>query len=99
MTEFVTKYLCPFCNAKIRAELFNSTYGCETGCEYVNVEVECPECKKVVWSSGTFGYYETEQEEAEYRDDFMQDFAEALDQIIKEKGFPTPESEGEKTRS
>jgi len=85
VSEFETKHICPFCNTRISGEIYNGTYGCDSGCDYVTVEVECPECEKVVWSSGRFGSYENEEEEAEDRDEFMQEFAKALEEIVRSK--------------
>lgn len=87
--------LCPFCNTKLDEELYNGTYGCDTGCEYVSVEVECPECHKVVWSSGSFGYYENKDEKAEYRAEFMEQLAEELQRIAPDRLSQPPNPEKE----
>lgn len=75
------KLICPFCNAELYEEMYNGTYGCETGCEYVTVEIECPKCKKIVWSSGTFGLYEDKEEREEYREEFLLEFAKEIERI------------------
>lgn len=79
------KLLCPFCSAEMREELYNSAYGCDTGCEYVRIEIECDNCKKVTWDSGTFGSYENKTEKDEYREDFMEEFAKELNKIAADR--------------
>ena len=71
--------LCPFCNHQLDEELYNGAYGCDTGCEYVSIEIECPNCHKILWDSGTFGYYGNRDEKAEYRAEFVEEFAEWLE--------------------
>lgn len=72
------KQLCPFCSHALDEELFNGVYGCDTGCEYVRMEIECPNCHKVAWDSGSFGSYDNKEEKAEYRAEFMDEFAKWL---------------------
>ncbi|HEU5187939.1 MAG TPA: hypothetical protein VFT87_05570 [Candidatus Saccharimonadales bacterium] len=85
MSDKQAKLLCIFCNAELYEEMFNSAYGCETGCEYVRIEIECPNCKKVVWDSGTFGSYENQQEREEYREEFLEEFAREIEKIKARK--------------
>lgn len=73
--------LCPFCNSPVDVEMFNGMYGCDTGCDYVRFEVECPSCKSTIYDSGTFGDYTTPEEEAEYYEEFMTEFAEEVQRI------------------
>jgi hypothetical protein len=69
------KIQCPKCLAEIEIEtgyvwagdpntLANGVYGCDTGCEYVTLNIEC-ECG-FTHEKGTFGYYENEEEAREY---------------------------------
>jgi hypothetical protein len=60
-------------------------YGCDTGCEYVRIEIECPNCNKVNWSSGEFGDFGDEQEKEVYRQDFMKEFARELELVAKDR--------------
>ncbi len=49
----ICKMICPFCSKPFTGEMleaYNGTYGCDTGCEYLTVEVECNNCKKIVYS-------------------------------------------------
>lgn len=80
-----SKSLCPFCNAELSEELYNSVYGCESGCEYVRIEIECPACHKVTWNSGDFGYYDDDVEKEEYREEFMEEFAKEMLRLRGEK--------------
>ena len=75
--------VCPFCNAELEEDMFDSTYGCDTGCEYITIEIECPDCGKVMWRSGEFGSLEgiTEEEKQETHDRFMQEFVKELERI------------------
>lgn len=81
----MSKIICPFCNSELSGELFNGIYGCDTGCEYVRVEVECPKCQKVNWDSGTFGYFENDEEKQEYREEFMAELAKELKRLAPER--------------
>lgn len=76
------KLLCPFCNAKLEEELYDGTYGCDTGCDYVRFEVSCPGCGKMIYQTGDFGFIEGDSKaETEYREQFMAEFAEAVQKI------------------
>lgn len=79
--------LCPFCSGALDEELYSGVYGCDTGCEYVRVEIECPHCHGVTWDSGSFGSADTVEERAEYLEDFRAEFHEAMLQIAKERGI------------
>ena len=51
------------------AFLFNGVYGCDSGCEYVTLEVGCP-CGW--WAQeGAFGYYESDEDVDEYLDEIL----------------------------
>lgn len=76
---------CPFCNAKLYEEMLNSVYGCDTGCEYVRIEIKCQNCNKIVWNSGTFGDYDDEESRQEYREEFMEEFSKHLEKLMQEK--------------
>lgn len=79
--------LCPFCNGKVETEMYNGTYGCDTGCDYIRFEVRCPGCHRGIYSTGCFGEFaETEKDDynrsrESYYSDFMEDFAEAVQRI------------------
>lgn len=80
--------LCPFCNGIVDIDMYNGTYGCDTGCDYVRFEVHCPHCHRMIYQTGTFGEFggDTEDEEylpsaKHYRDQFMAEFAEAVVKI------------------
>jgi Zn-finger nucleic acid-binding protein len=81
----MAKLICPFCNAELFEEMYNSVYGCDTGCEYIRIEIKCPKCKKVTWDSGAFGSYENQEEREEYREEFMQEFAKELQRIAPDR--------------
>lgn len=81
-----SKLLCPFCKKELEEELYNGVYGCDTGCEYVRIEIECPHCKKVVWDSGAFGYYEDKEEKEGYREEFLKEFYEEMARLEELKG-------------
>ena len=81
----MTKNLCVFCNAELEEELYNGVYGCDTGCEYVRIEIECPNCKRIVWSSGEFGYMDNDEDKEECREEFMKEFAEHIERIQHER--------------
>lgn len=89
MTEparVVTSLLCPFCNGELDEELYNDVYGCDTGCQYVRVEIECPHCHRINWDSGSFGEILDEEDRQEYREQFHTEFQEAMLKIAKERG-------------
>ena len=49
-------------------ELVNGVFGCDTGCEYVRLEGECPECGDD-FNVGDFGFFDDEsgwKEELDY---------------------------------
>jgi sarcosine oxidase delta subunit len=81
--------ICPFCNKELEEELYNSLYGCDTGCEFVRIEIECPHCKKVTWDSGTFGHYGDDEYDYktkdEYREEFMTEFAQWVEKNKPER--------------
>jgi len=77
--------LCPFCNHSLAIGMFNGTYGCDTGCSYVRFTVECPGCNKTIYHTGTFGEFEDHTEQAEYREEFMAEFAKAVQEINAKK--------------
>lgn len=66
------KLLCAFCSAPFTKEMieaYNGTYGCETGCEYYTVEVECKSCGKMAYKKGEFGYFNDDKEKHEITED------------------------------
>lgn len=83
--------LCPFCNGVLDEDMYNGMYGCDTGCSYISIEIECPHCRKVAWSSGTFGEFDADDRE-ECREGFIEDFhAEMLRlaQVASREGAPS----------
>ena len=52
---------------------FNSVYGCDTGCEYVRFELECPHCGDS-FETGQFGYFDTPEELEEILLDFREEY-------------------------
>ncbi|MCV7174780.1 putative Ig domain-containing protein [Mycolicibacterium sphagni] len=77
--------LCPFCNGSLDIELYNGAYGCNTGCSYVRFEVDCPHCRREIYSKGEFGEMSGPHDEDDYRDQFMAEFAEAVQKINQER--------------
>lgn len=73
--------LCPFCNHQLDIGMFNGTYGCDTGCSYIRFEVQCPGCGRSIYETGDFGEYYDDAGEAEYREQFMEEFVEAVQRI------------------
>ncbi|OHT86885.1 hypothetical protein [Mycobacteroides saopaulense] len=67
--------LCPFCSSAVDIELYNGTYGCDTGCEYVQFTVQCPTCKRTIYDTGSFGSMDSQEDETEYRERYMAEFA------------------------
>ena len=84
----ITETLCPFCNGVLDIEMFNGSYGCDTGCDYVRFEVDCPHCHKMVYQTGDFGEFDDTDEE-EYRERFMADFAIEVQRINARKAKET----------
>jgi phage FluMu protein Com len=80
-----SKPLCPFCSHELDESLYNSLYGCDTGCEYVRIEIKCPKCKKTTWDSGEFGHYDNKNGKKEYRAIFYEKFAQWLEQNAPER--------------
>lgn len=84
----MTTALCPFCNHELDIDLFNGTYGCDSGCEYVSFEVECPGCKREIYRTGEFGSFGDspwDEPEDAYRERFMAEFAEEVAKINARK--------------
>lgn len=54
-------------------EFYNGEYGCDTGCEYVRFEVECPHCGDS-FETGEFGFFENDEEKAEFLADFQAEY-------------------------
>ena len=66
------KILCPYCSTpftKEMVEVYNGTYGCETGCEYYNVKVDCSNCGRNIYDKGNFGSFDNEAEKMEITED------------------------------
>lgn len=68
-------------------DAYNSTYGCDTGCEYVKVEIICDNCQKEVYIKGEFGEFTTEGEKQAYLDEVTE---EDISKKVKEE-FQNPE--------
>lgn len=65
----------PFANGKeFDAEIYNSMYGCDTGCEYVRLQVTCPNCGDF-FETGDFGSFEDEDEQREYLEQFYTEYS------------------------
>lgn len=60
-------------------ELYNSVYGCDTGCEYVRFKVNCPRCGDS-FETGEFGFFDTEEERIEHLVDFSVEYYGETDQ-------------------
>lgn len=68
---------CRKCSAVLTEdciELRNGVYGCDTGCEYVTLEIECP-CGDE-FEAGTFGCFENDAEEKELLEELMEGYFE-----------------------
>lgn len=77
--------LCPYCGKPWTREMldaYNGSYGCDTGCGYVRIEITCASCDKTVYVKGEFGSFEDDEEKREYLDDITE---EELLQIAKEE--------------
>ena len=64
------KLFCAFCSAPFTKEMlvvYEGTYGCETGCPTVNIEVICKRCNRICYEKSELGgiYKETTNEEWE----------------------------------
>ncbi len=62
------KLICAFCSApftKEMIEVYEGTYGCETGCTTVEVRVQCERCGATCYEKSELGgvYKETTDEE------------------------------------
>lgn len=57
-------------------QLTNGLYGCDTGCEYVRFEVDCPNCGDH-FEKGEFGWFDDVDEKAEYLADFTEEYQNA----------------------
>lgn len=62
------KLFCVFCSApftKDMLEVYEGSYGCETGCTTVEVEVVCNSCGRTCYEKSELGgvYEETTEEE------------------------------------
>jgi len=64
------------CGADVELDIYNSEYGCDTGCEYVRADFSC-ECGES-WEDGDFGCFDTEAEKAEWADWFERKYRETL---------------------
>lgn len=84
--------LCPFCNAELEEKMYDSTYGCDTGCEYVRFEINCPRCNKMIYATGDFGSAFDDWDDVtadEYREDFRAEWVEAVQKINAERAHGT----------
>jgi len=62
---FVLAYTYPWDDELADGFLYNSMYGCDTGCEYVRLKIECRQCG-FEWECGGFGEFENDDECDEY---------------------------------
>ena len=61
---------CAWCNAPYTREMldvYNGTYGCDSGCEYYSIVVACTSCKREVYVEQGFGSYNNEKEKEEMK--------------------------------
>lgn len=61
----MSKIICPYCSAPFSKEMlniYNDTYGCETGCPYLRIEIDCESCGKTVYRKGEFGEFSDDEE-------------------------------------
>lgn len=81
------RLLCPFCSAELDEDLYNGTYGCDSGCEYIQFSLACPACGKVIYNTGAFGHFGDayEPSENEYRQEFLDEWAAAVETINAER--------------
>lgn len=52
------QFICPFCDAPYTEDMLKAmdgSYGCDTGCEFMRVIIECGSCHRAVYVWGTFG--------------------------------------------
>lgn len=66
--EEIEKLLCPYCSAEFTKEMLNvyeGTYGCETGCSTCEVELDCEKCGREIYKKSELGgvYEETTDDE------------------------------------
>lgn len=62
---------CVFCSApftKEMLEVYEGTYGCESGCETTNVKVVCANCGRICYEKSEFGDVCEETKEEEWQD-------------------------------
>ena len=62
------RILCVYCNnpfTKEMMEVYEGSYGCDTGCSTVEVVVTCDNCGKICYEKSNLGsvYEETSEEE------------------------------------
>lgn len=76
--------LCPFCNGVLDEDMYNGMYGCATGCSWMSIEIDCPHCQKVTWSSGTFGEFD-DQDREECRAGFIEEFQAEMLRIAESR--------------
>ena len=84
----MTEMLCPFCDAPYTKEMldvYNDTYGCDTGCDYLRYVVTCASCSRVLYVKGEFGSYVDEEHKKEYLDEVEDaELIEAIEKRIEE---------------
>lgn len=88
MAEPEVELLCPFCNGALEEDMYDGTYGCDTGCDYVRFSLECPHCKKEVYRTGAFGSAFEDWDDVtaeEYRAEFLDEWAAAVQKINAER--------------
>jgi hypothetical protein len=73
--------ICPFCDAPYTDEMLTAidgTYGCDSGCEFYRVYVECEACGKTLYVKGEFG--DTHYTDSNWREDVTEkDIKEAIE--------------------
>lgn len=54
----ISEFCCPFCGhaySEAMLAIMDGTYGCDTGCDYYRIVIDCDTCGRVVYIKGDFG--------------------------------------------
>lgn len=65
------KLFCAFCSApftKEMLEVYEGSYGCETGCTTVCVEVVCENCGRTCYEKSELGFVDKDTPEEEWQE-------------------------------
>lgn len=76
---------CPFCNTSYTdkmLDVYNGSYGCETGCEFVRIIVKCEKCERKIYVKGEFGFLRDDKEKEYYISEVE---AQEIEDAIKKK--------------